>query len=55
MATASLDKAIRVWDTRSRTLVQHYPAHTGAVNALQFHRSGDLVLSCSDDGTVKVR
>lgn len=55
MATSSLDRAIRVWDARSRQLVQHYPAHTGAVHSLQFHHSGDFLLSSSEDGTVKVR
>jgi hypothetical protein len=54
VATASLDKAIRVWDSRSRQLIQHYPAHTKGVNSLQFHHSGDFLLSASDDGTVKV-
>lgn len=40
---------------RARELVQHYPAHTKAANSLQFHHSGDFILSSSDDGTVKVR
>lgn len=43
-----------MWDTRSNTLLQHYPAHSAGVNAISFHSSGNYLLSASDDATLKI-
>lgn len=43
-----------MWDTRSNQLVQHYDAHTGSVNSVAFHPSGNFLLSSSNDNTLKV-
>ena len=41
-------------EVRSNTLVQHYSAHGGAVNSVDFHPSGNFLTSTSADGTIKV-
>lgn len=45
----------QIWDIRSKTLIQHYPAHKGAVSSIAFHPSGHFLLSSSLDSTLKAR
>ena len=53
--TAGEDTAVQLWDVRSKKLVQHYDAaHGGSVNYVSFHPSGNFLLTCSNDNTVKV-
>ena len=44
----------QVWDIRVNKLLQHYTAHSGAVNSVAFHPSGNYLLSASSDNTLKV-
>ena len=37
---SSEDSTIKLWDIRSHQLLQHYSAHTAAVNNVSFHPSG---------------
>lgn len=47
--------SLQVWDIRVNKLLQHYTAHTGAVNSVTFHPSGNYLLSAASDNTLKVR
>ena len=55
VASAGSDAVIKIWDTRSNQLVQHYDSHTASVNSVAFHPSGNFLLSTSNDNTLKVR
>eukprot|EP00976_Prorocentrum_cordatum_P029191 594422-Prorocentrum_minimum.AAC.1 len=52
-ASVSPSTPLQVYDTRSNSLVQHYDAHSGSVNTVSFHPSGNFLLSSSNDGTLK--
>ena len=43
----------QVWDIRVNKLLQHYTAHSGAVNSVAFHPSGSYLLSAASDNTLK--
>lgn len=45
---------LQVWDIRVNKLLQHYTAHSGAVNGVTFHPSGNYLLSASSDNSLKV-
>jgi centriolar protein POC1 len=40
LAVASVDKFVKIWDTRTGRLLQHYACHAAAVNSLAFHPAG---------------
>ena len=44
----------QIWDIRSHRLLQHYVAHGGPVQRLAFHPSGHLMITASQDATLKV-
>jgi centriolar protein POC1 len=54
VAACSSDYTIKIWDLRSNQLLQHYPAHTDVVNQIEFHPSGNYLLSGSADSTLKI-
>ena len=54
MASGSVDRKIKVWDIRSKRLIQHYDAHPSSVTGISFHPSGNYLLSSSNDSTLKV-
>lgn len=55
IAAGGHDKAIKVWDVRTNSLIQYYASHTRSVNEVAFHPSGNFLVSASQDATVKVR
>ena len=54
MASGSNDTKIKLWDLRSKRLLQHYDAHESSINSIAFHPNGKYLISTSDDSTVKI-
>lgn len=54
LASCSDDKTIKIYDLRNNELLQHYNAHAGAVNMIDFHPSGFYMGSVANDSKVKV-
>jgi ribosome assembly protein RRB1 len=54
-ASCSVDKTLRIWDTRARKSMVHIVAHDADVNVISWNkRVSHLLTSGSDDGIVKV-
>jgi centriolar protein POC1 len=54
IAGGAADGTIKLWDTRSNKLIQHYNAHNSAINRITFHPFGYNLASVSDDGKIKI-
>ena len=54
VGACSADRTVKLWDTRSNSLLHHYAGHTDSVTELSFHPTGNYLLSTSKDMTVKV-
>jgi centriolar protein POC1 len=54
LASCGSDKKIKIFDCRSKRLLQHYDAHEKEVNSVSFHTHGSYLISSSNDATVKV-
>ena len=54
MVTASADNSIRVWDAASGNEWAALYRHGAKVNSALFDRSGEKILSISDDGTAMI-
>lgn len=56
LATASMSGQVILWDWQRCLKLEAFQDHTGTVNALKFFTLEDvqLLLSCSDDGTIRV-
>jgi len=52
--TSSNDHVIRLWDCRKGTCVRSYTGHTDTIHDLAISKDGRLVLTASDDHTVRV-
>lgn len=52
--SASTDKTVGVWDTRSGARLRRLKGHTAHVNSCSSARSSTLVASGSDDGMIRV-
>ncbi|HMU46823.1 MAG TPA: caspase family protein [Chitinophagaceae bacterium] len=53
IATASIDRSIKIWDTNTWELKGNLVGHTGSVNTLLFISPGKNLLSTSDDSTIR--
>ncbi len=58
-ATASQDKTIKLWDTKSTKLLKvidatRHNGHLNSVNKLFWSRYNNLLVSCSDDRSIKI-
>ena len=54
LASACNEKEIKIFDVRSKKLIQHYDAHTDSVNEIAFHPSGFYLISASNDSKLKI-
>ncbi|KAK6589449.1 coatomer complex beta [Cryptosporidium xiaoi] len=54
IATGSDDKTVRVWDYQTKQCIQVLSGHTKAVRSILYHPQLPLILSCSEDGTIKI-
>lgn len=55
VASGGADKSIRLWVPNVIGECSALKAHTGAVRDVDFGENGNILLSASDDKTVKVR
>src|SRR5262249_3825906 len=53
VASASIDKTVKLWDVESRRLIQTLP-HSASVFSLAISPKGDLLASGCEDGTVRL-
>ena len=49
--SSSADHTLRTWDVRAGTLVREHKGHQEPVNGAALGKSGEIVVSASDDGT----
>ena len=54
LVTTGDDKTVKVWDYLSKSCVQTLQGHTNNVSFAVFHPSLPVILSGSEDGTVKI-
>lgn len=48
LASASLDRTLRLWDARMPTCTTTLEGHTSSVNRVTWGRNGKLILACAD-------
>jgi WD40 repeat protein len=53
-ATASSDKTIKIVNPENDQIFLTFKGHTGAVHKLQYFSEDKKLLSCGDDGTVRI-
>lgn len=54
VGSCSHDKKIKLFDVRSKRVIQHYDAHADSVLDIKFHPSGQFLMSAGADSKVKV-
>ena len=54
LASASLDKTVKVWDLNTGDLLFNLTGHSREVNAVAISPDGSMVVSGSDDDTIKI-
>jgi coatomer subunit beta' len=54
LVTTGDDKTVKVWDYLSKSCVQTMEGHTSNVSFAQFHPNLPIIISGSEDGTVKI-
>jgi COMPASS component SWD3 len=54
LVSGSYDEAVFLWDVRSARLMKQLPAHSDPVGGVDFVRDGTLIVSCANDGLIRV-
>jgi len=54
VAAGSLDKVVRLWDTRTGQLLERFDGHTDSVYSVAFSNDGKSIVSGSLDKTLKI-
>lgn len=54
VASCSQDMSVKIFDIRSRQIIQHYSAHSDSVTDISFHPSGNYLLSASKDSSLRL-
>lgn len=54
VATASLDRTAKLWNTADGSCTMTLKGHTAGLNALAFSRDGQAIATAADDGTVRI-
>jgi WD40 repeat protein/serine/threonine protein kinase len=54
IASAGRDGNVKIWNSRTRRIIQEFPAHETAACSVAFHPDGQHVASAGADGLVKI-
>ena len=54
-ATSSDDNTVKIWDLRKQKSIYTIPAHNSVIPDVHYDRTGEFLLSCSFDRTIKGR
>jgi WD40 repeat protein len=52
--SGSADNTVRLWDAASGDEILALRGHTGGVQRVQFTPGGDRIISCGDEGWIRV-
>jgi coatomer subunit beta' len=54
LITGADDKSVKVWDYQNKSCVQTLEGHTQNVTAVCFHPELPIIISTSEDGTIRI-
>jgi coatomer subunit beta' len=54
LATTGDDRSVKLWDYLSKSCIQTMEGHTNNVPFVVFHPNLPIIISVSEDGTVKI-
>jgi transcription initiation factor TFIID subunit 5 len=54
MASAGVDKVIRLWDMGTGRIIKTMSGHTNSIHSLEFSRNGSLLASGAEDDSVRL-
>ena len=54
LVSGSFDEAVFLWDVRAARIMRSLPAHSDPIGGIDFVRDGTLIVSCANDGLIRV-
>jgi COMPASS component SWD3 len=54
LVSGSFDEAVFLWDVRCARIMRSLPAHSDPIGGVDFVRDGTLIVSCANDGLIRV-